>query len=62
MAFDIACDIQPLQVRRVLKLIDIDIEKREEFAREMIEAGFNSKCTFFERKDMMKITNSLVQV
>lgn len=41
MAFDIACDIQPLQVRRVLKLVDIDIDKREEFACEIIQTGFD---------------------
>lgn len=41
MAYDIACDIQPLQARRVLKLIDIDIQKREEFASEMIRSGFD---------------------
>ncbi|KAI9359769.1 maleylacetoacetate isomerase-like protein [Pilaira anomala] len=40
VALDIACDIQPLQTRSILKLVDIGFEKREEFAREMIETGF----------------------
>ncbi|KAG2229531.1 hypothetical protein BDF21DRAFT_413038 [Thamnidium elegans] len=40
IALDIACDIQPLQVKNVLRLVDIDFEKRKEFAREMIESGF----------------------
>ncbi|KAI8643920.1 protein Y53G8B.1 [Parasitella parasitica] len=48
MALDIACDIQPLQAKKVLKLADIELDKREVFARKILEMGFQSLETRLE--------------
>jgi maleylacetoacetate isomerase len=42
IALDIACDIQPLQVKKVLRLVDIELDKREAFAHKIFEMGFES--------------------
>ncbi|KAI8876189.1 maleylacetoacetate isomerase [Backusella circina FSU 941] len=42
IAYDIACDIQPVQVSTILKYVDVDVERREEFARQVIISGFES--------------------
>lgn len=40
IALDIACDIQPLQAKKVLSLVDVELDKRERFARKIFEMGF----------------------
>lgn len=42
IALDIACNIQPLQAKKVLRLVDIELDKREAFARKIFEMGFES--------------------
>lgn len=40
IALDIACDIQPLQAKRVLSIVDVELPRRQEFARKVFEIGF----------------------
>ncbi|KAK4520910.1 uncharacterized protein ATC70_006793 [Mucor velutinosus] len=40
IALEIACDIQPLQAKKVLRLVDVELAKREEYARKIFEMGF----------------------
>ncbi|CEP07907.1 hypothetical protein [Parasitella parasitica] len=47
-ALDIACDIQPLQAKKVLKLVDIELDKREAFARKIFVMGFEALETRLE--------------
>lgn len=43
IALEIACDIQPLQAKKVLQLVNVELDKREEFARKIFTEGFEGK-------------------